>query len=174
MEHPTRRVFAAFVPPLAMREELALRLAACEGVRWTPASNMHVTLIFDPACVDPAALIDGLASAVLDHEPFRLILRGEGAFETRRGSTLWLAAGGATEADQARLRKLRVAAGSRADAVGHLTLARVRERAAIAALPAQEWKVDEVKVYESKLGGGPGGRSRYDLLARLPLGRRSP
>lgn len=66
-----------------------------------------------------------------------------------------------------------MAVGARADAVGHLTLARVREPqaglAAIAALPARQWLVDEVVLYESALATALGERSRYDLLARFPL-----
>ena len=173
MDHPTRRVFAALVPPRTVREEIALRLAASPGVRWTPAANMHITLVFDAACPDVPALILRLASTVLGQSPFRMTLGGAGAFETRRGATVWMAAEGAGEADKSRLRDLRVASGSRADAVGHLTLARVREPsaalAAVAALPRQEWAVETVQLFESAPGKGPGGRPRYDLLARLPF-----
>ncbi|WP_051461374.1 2'-5' RNA ligase family protein [Tomitella biformata] len=176
MERPIRRVFAAIVPPLAVREDLARRLAAASDVRWTPAPNMHVTLVFEPACADVPELITRLGSAVAGHRAFRLRIGGAGSFQARRGYTLWMAARGAIEADQTALRAVRVAVGARADAVGHLTLARVRESvdtaaalATIAALPTHEWPVEEVWLYESVLAGGPDGRSRYDPLARFPL-----
>ena len=173
MQRPTRRVFAAIVPPQAVREDLARRLAKVPDIRWTPASNMHVTLLFEPACADVPELIAHLRAATEGHPGFLLRIGGAGSFHARRGSTLWMAARGATDHDHASLRGLLMAVGARAGAVGHLTLARVREPgdalAAIAALPAREWLVDEIVLYESALAKALGERSRYDVVAGFPL-----
>lgn len=173
MEQPTRRMFAAIVPPLAMREELARRLAATPDIRWTPPENMHVTLVFDPACADVPGMADHLSAATEGCPAFRMRIGGAGSFHARRGSTLWLAARGSADPDQAALRALLMAVGARADAVGHLTLARVREPgaglAAIDALPTLEWLVEEVVLFESTLATAPGERSRHTVVARFPL-----
>lgn len=172
MTVPTR-IFAAIVPPAELCEEIAQGLAHHSGIRWNPASNMHITLVFDPACADVPALTTKLQAAVTGLSPFRLRIGGAGSFQTRRTSTLWLAADGATAEDKARLQSLRLAVGGRADAVGHLTLARTPTPdlalAAIAALPARDWRVEEIGLYRSILGEGPEGHSHYDLFARLPF-----
>lgn len=169
----TARVFAAIAPPEAMCEALARELANTPDVNWMPASNMHVTLVFDPACADVPALLARLRAAVTGQTPFRLRIGGAGSFQTRRNSTLWLAARGTTDADEARLHALKASIGGRADGVEHLTLTRTKEPEAaldaITALPARDWLVEGIGLYQSLLGQGPDGRSRYELLATLPF-----
>ncbi len=116
-------------------------------------------------------------------EPFDLECRGAGAFPAPdRPRTLWIGAGSGAQAMVA----LHTAIQKRIDRLGfrsekrryvpHLTIGRTsgkspprsltRELAALVDFDAGSMVVDEVTVYESRLG--PEGPS-YDVLAHAPL-----
>lgn len=185
----TLRMFTAIVPPATVLAELAdrvdlLRPLASEA-HWTAADNWHVTTSFMgtvyPRLVDD--LVDALETAVAPLAPFHLALQTGGAFPNPAAARqLWV---GLLDPD-ARLARLATAARGAARQVGvsvdqkkftpHLTLARFRapydcdrliNRMSDFRSPA--WRVDQLDLFESQLGRGPGGRPRYQLVQRLPL-----
>ncbi len=180
-----RLFFAVELPPEARAE--AVRVAGLMGevlpgaARFTPEESLHLTLKFIPE-LGSDRIPKLLASAVpklAAVEPFRVELRGSGAFPNlREARVLWIGVGeGATPL--ARIaRKLDQSAGrqgvprDRQPFRPHLTLARLREPAALAvdALPVPEtlaFSVEEVVLYESRLSSSG---AVHSPLARLPLG----
>ncbi len=182
-----RRMFAAVVPPEDVREDLAEFLDVREGLRWTPADRMHLTLAFLPdvpeRILEP--LEERLAAAVADLEPFTCSLGGAGAFpHPDRPALLWLGVGeGAPQLERLalRVRGAASAVGAAPDGkrfLPHLTLARPpRDRSAVRWLRvldtfrSRTWTVDQVELIDSQLLGR-GRRPLHDTVATLPL--RSP
>lgn len=201
------RLFVAVLPPSAVLEHVdrALALAragttADEGqgpVRWTPASDRHLTLAFYggvPDGLEPE-VVDGLAGIAAGTAPFDLALRGSGLFDRR---TLWVGCGGDVAA-MAALMDRTTALG--AELIGrtddrvrhraHLTVGRVRDqarrstsrrRAAPGVLPVQTlahalavysgpaWTVEAFHLLRSELGAGPGGAALHTVVETFPLG----
>jgi len=84
-----KRLFIA----LDLPEDLALRLAevdpGIEGLRWTPAERLHLTLCFlgnveEEAQARLVEMLDGVAC-----EPFELRVKGCGCFAKHGGFVLW-------------------------------------------------------------------------------------
>ncbi len=184
------RLFVALPLPEALKDALAKTQGALAAqlpetsVRWTQAEQQHLTLLFLGETPEEKlpALGQILAFACRRRPPFSLQTGALGAFPSlRRASVLWLGVSGEVEA----LRRLHAALAEqlmgfyRPDERGfspHLTLGRVKglghARAVAEALetvpsePPVGWKVDEVRLYSSRLAaGGP----RYTVLERVPL-----
>lgn len=179
----SRRLFLA----VGLDRESAHLLEAClsEHLRlrpdWklVPPQNWHVTLRFLgwTTEVQRDLVLMHLADA-LDASPFRLRLRGLGAFpKPRKATVLWMG----VSADE-RLDPLAAASEGAAVAAGfvpedrpyhaHLTLARIRPpedlRGLVEAFDACEisFQVDAVTLYESHVAAGG---ARYEAIDRLPL-----
>jgi 2'-5' RNA ligase len=184
----TWRCFVAVPTPPALRDVLATAIAGWRGepgapnLRWTDPEGWHVTLAFlgaaDPAAVPGiGAQLAALAGRV---DPFVVSTGATGAFpRSGAAQSVWLGIAdpdrrlaGLAEWVQAavlpvdRRRRLRA----------HLTLGRSRARRgeplgpwiASRAFPATPVPVAELVLYRSHLGRGP---ARYEVLARVPLGR---
>jgi 2'-5' RNA ligase len=181
------RLFAAVVPPLELREEIAALVSrAGSGVatRWTPAENLHLTLAFlgevPPDRLPPVQR--AAASAAESATRFDLELQGLGAFDSlARARVLFLrTVGGESQlaALAARLvaelpAELRPQDRRRFSA--HLTLARPRTpprpdelAPLLEALKDRTFRfsADAIAVVESRLS--PQGAT-YHELARTPL-----
>lgn len=167
------------------------------AARWTPPENLHLTLVFLGEVDDGGAarLAAALAPALAPHPPLTLRLDGAGCYpplpprgKARPARVAWV--GIEVEEGVERLAALQAeaaAAARRAVDVPdddrpfspHLTLARPRQpwrEDAIAAFteifspPAGDaFVVDHVRLVASTLGGGPGGSSLYEDVARFPL-----
>lgn len=89
-----QRLFVALTPPPPVREELAALADDLEGVRWTPADNLHLTLRFlgDTAEEKQAQMETALARVRV--EPFVLPVGGLGVFPPRGpAKVLWAGVG---------------------------------------------------------------------------------
>ncbi len=178
-----RQMFVAVVPPDDVREDLAAFLEPRDGLRWTPADRLHLTLAFLPDVPDRILepLDERLRVAVADLAPFPCRVAGAGAFpHPDRPAVLWLG----VDRGHAELEHLARRVRGAANAVGaapdgqrfvpHITLARPpRQRSAVRWLRVLDgygsriWTVDEVSVIESQLQGR--GRPRHVEVAVLPL-----
>jgi len=180
-----RLFFAVELPPevraeaLRVGAEMRRRLGA--AARFTPEENLHLTLKFieelDAAGVP--RLLANAAPRLAAVEPFRATLQGSGAFPGLRAArVLWIGIGEGRAALARIARKLDQSAGrqgvprDRRPFRPHLTLARLREPAALDAgsLPAPEslaFPVGEVVLYESRLSSAG---ATHVPLTRLPLG----
>ncbi len=74
------RLFTGLSVPVLLRQRLALLQGGIDGARWTPRENYHITLTFvgdvDEGMAEDAH--DALSSIRV--EPFKLELKGTGAF----------------------------------------------------------------------------------------------
>jgi 2'-5' RNA ligase len=170
----------------AAADEMASVLA---GVKWSRRpENLHVTLKFlGPVAEETlAALGTALGSALSARPRFRIELRGLGAFPSaRHANVLWAG----IDDPQRGLAEVAAAvetvaagfgfAAEHRPFTGHVTIGRskgrgVDARAALAAFAARGFGstvVEEVHVYESRLGGGPNNQgSTYVLRSRAKLG----
>jgi 2'-5' RNA ligase len=184
----TWRCFVAVPVPRALRESLEVAVSGwraepgAPNLRWTDAGGWHLTLAFlgatDPAAVP--AIQDQLTALAAQTDPFVVSTAAAGAFpRSGAAQSVWLGIadpngqlGGLASWVQAavlpedRRRRLRA----------HLTLGRSRARRgeslgewiASLAFPETSIPVDELVLYRSHLGRGP---ARYEVLARVPLGR---
>lgn len=176
-----RRAFIALFPP----DEIAGRITEhlsdqAPHIRWMPAANLHVTMVFRRSVPDPLRWADKLHDAFAGLSPVTLRLGGAETVPGGRETVVWLSVAPDTAADAAGLNDLRVAAGAPADHRPHVTVARVPEEMAATAtwavqtMPPLTWRVDEVGLYTSTLGEGPRGRSRYDAVERYRLETPTP
>ena len=172
-----KRLFVA----LDLPEDLARRLAdldpGIDGLRWTPAGRLHITLCF-LGNVDEEAhgrLIESLADVA--SEPFSLRMKGCGCFTKHGGLVLW--AGIDDRSDALPLLHRKVARAVRAAGLDpgpsrlqpHLTLARARHgkpamvREFVDAHVRKEFgefTVDGVTLYSSELRSeGPSYHEEY-------------
>lgn len=185
----TRRLFVAVVPPAAVHQHLADAVEPLRdtdrSIRWTPVEQWHLTLVFAAAVPESAVgdLVARLARAAGRRPAMTLRLRGAGAFpRTRRARVLWIGVDTGGE----RLPRLATAVQAATARAGipvesrrfraHLTLARLSEPADLSAVvqPLAEyrgpsWVAGEVRLVESHLGQGAGGRPRYETVAVFPL-----
>lgn len=173
----TQRLFYAVWPDAAARTalaELALSAAQRAGGRATSTANLHLTLVFLGSVAEERVPIVSSAGeeAAREGSPFVLTLERIGGF--RDAGVAW--AGPATIPPP--LASLVSALRSRLEAGGiateprpfraHVTLARRCARALRETLAVPvTWPVHEVTLVASTLA--PGG-SRYDVVARWPLG----
>jgi 2'-5' RNA ligase len=177
------RVFFGLPVPEAQRNALGNYLAACAAAapdfRWTPASNLHLTVRFIGG-VD-LSIAEGIADRLAERRlsGFELALGEVGTF--KRGPlvrVVWLQVrAGADDARAlaAQVEEECVRAGLAPEArpfQPHLTLARARPRdgAALPPLPdppeLERWRAGELILYKSHLGRGG---SVYEPLRRLRL-----
>ncbi|PSJ30596.1 RNA 2',3'-cyclic phosphodiesterase [Streptosporangium nondiastaticum] len=190
------RLFAAVIPPPAAIEELAAEVAQLRAalperrgqLRWTDPATWHFTLAFLGEVDD--ALLPGLgehlARAAHRHPAHELRFAGGGRFGDR---VLWVGATGSLETVGSLARSTIVAArqaGVHMDDARpfrpHLTLARVAGRVnlrpyaeELSGFRGRRWRVERLELVRSHLGGGVGGRPRYETVAAWPLGtRRAP
>jgi 2'-5' RNA ligase len=182
------RAFLAVVPPSrvldAVDEATAPTRSSPERLRWVRREAWHLTLQFLGRVDDPAALINALGAVASGAKPFRMQLRGAGAFPSpAQGSVLWAGVGDGTS-------EIVALAGAVADATAalgfaaepesfhpHLTLARVRPPRrlvdTIASLETETWgpawTVDSFALVQSDTraqGAVYTDRARFVLEAR--------
>jgi 2'-5' RNA ligase len=161
------RLFVAVLPPVEVVDDLTpLERADAPGVRWTPPEQWHVTLHFlgDAPLPDATAALGALTAA-----PCTAVL---GPRVGRLGrEVLMLPVGGLDELAAAVGRAF-AGIGRPPDPrpfLGHLTLARLRARAACGLVDAAvraSWPVGEVHLVESTLGADG---SRYEVRATRRL-----
>lgn len=185
----TTRIFAAVFPPQQVIEGLEAyigpRREADSRVRWVWPEQWHLTTLFIDDCpersLDP--LLEGLAEIAARTGPFTVRLGGGGCFPDPFAVRVFYL--GVTKGADA-LRGLSKTSRASASSVGappdgtrfvpHLTLARTRTRidgtrwlGVLDSFGQFEWRATEMQVIRSHRGEGPGRRSRYELLAALPL-----
>ncbi|MGD2108158.1 MAG: RNA 2',3'-cyclic phosphodiesterase [Phycisphaerae bacterium] len=187
------RLFVAITLDEAVRNALGkvqneLR-SRCEGVRWVPVHQLHMTVKFlgDVPDRDVAGVSRAVAAAAEESKPFRLKIEGCGCFP-ERGSVriVWAGAdeptGALTQCVHAVEHKLEVAGfpRERRPFSPHLTIGRVREdrsygriRAAVDAhaFAANEQSVASLVLMSSVLS--PKGPT-YTPVSTANLGERSP
>lgn len=155
------------------------------GLRWVPAENLHLTVKFigEIEGVRVPELVRATEKACVGRRPFRLSLRGAGAFPPRgRPRVLWVGVGcGGPElaalasAVDRRLGKRGVER-ERRPFSAHLTVARSRREAPaqdlgplLSRFETREWgglEVSTVSFMRSHLG--PAG-ARYEKLCEVPF-----
>jgi RNA 2',3'-cyclic 3'-phosphodiesterase len=183
----TMRLFAAVLPPVAVRETLEVfvepRRDADPALRWVAADSWHLTLAFFGEVRDDRleSLADALAG--VRGEPFRAVLDGSGAFpDPAAGRVLYRGVADGAEQLSALSRRVRTAAdrvGVPSDNAGHrphLTLARRRRPAELSrwlrvvdSFPAQAFEVTSFALMRSELRpAGP----HYRVLDEVTLAGR--
>ena len=165
------RLFVAVWPP----EEVLDRVAALErpavtGLRWTRRDQWHVTLRFLGNVPDPAPLVEALTGLVL---PAAHAVLGPGVDRFGRRVVHVPVAG--LDAVAAGVVGATAALGQPPEDRpfhGHITLARVADRARVDLRPLTgtavggEWRVEAICLVESRLS--PKG-ARYEVLDRFSL-----
>ncbi len=180
-----RLFFAVDLPPEARAEaaRVADEMRGCVSARarFTPEANLHLTLKFieDLESDRIPKLLASAARKLAAVEPFRVALSSSGAFPSLRAArVLWIGVGEGGSQLARIARKLDGSAGRQGVARdprpfrAHLTLARLREPAVLAAdtLPAPDplaFSVGDVVLYESRLSSTG---AIHVPLTRLPLG----
>lgn len=183
------RTFVAIAMPDEVRAALERLIASMRtempGARWVDPKSMHLTLAFlgDVAEADVARLTEAIQEAMRTPLPFRLEVRGLGAFpNARRPSVLWAGIAGEELPRLMELQKGVARACARSGYPGderfhpHITLARFKPGRTVdltgvvgrhAGWSGGTVEVGEVLVYSSELS--PRGPV-YRVLARCPLG----
>jgi 2'-5' RNA ligase len=180
------RCFLAVPIPSALRLSLAdavatLRLDPKVEAEWrfADADAWHLTLAFlgvTPVdAVEP--LVEAVAGAVADLEPFEVATGGLGGFPSPRNArVLWYGVSDPERRLQDLARRLQGAArlDDGAPFRPHVTLARVRGRHGVdaqallaAQVPVGSVPVRGVMLFRSHVGRGP---ARYEVLAEMPMG----
>ena len=165
-DRPKVRLFAGIAMPTDVRTAIEVATAplrpAIPGLRWVPAENLHLTLVFigwvRPD--DVAAVRDAIEASVAPAEPFTARLGGAGRFPDRgRARVLWV--GFTTGVDDARPFR------------PHITIARAKQPVrlptrALEGVPPLERDVavGGVTLYRSHLGSP---HPRYEAIARFGL-----
>jgi 2'-5' RNA ligase len=179
----TVRAFFGLPLPDALRDELGRYLSECAGVaagfRWTPASNLHLTIRFVGSI--ERVLVDDIARRLgqIDLRGFEIELGDVGAF--KRGSrvrVVWIGLKSGEEAAIALAAQVEAECARAGLAPElrpfqpHLTLARARDRDGsvlppLPPLPAlPPWRAGELVLYSSHLGRPA---AVYEPLERLRL-----
>lgn len=178
------RLFAAVTLPDDVVEHLvtALHPIYDERLRWVDKSSLHITLAFYPQ-VDERQLADlteRLSRAGQRHRPMRLHLARSGHFDH---AVLWVGVHGDTQP----LRKLAWSAGAAGRRAGvsrdttrkfrpHITVARSRNNDlrpyvdSLSSYQGPSWQVEDMTLFRSHPGSGPGERPAYERLSIFPLG----
>jgi RNA 2',3'-cyclic 3'-phosphodiesterase len=177
------RAFVAVFPPPEVRKALsraARGLSVAGQVRFTPPTNVHLTLKFlgDVSQEDLARVAEALEPLRERHDPFEAAIAVFGAFPSpRKARILWAGVGEgadrlsalAQDVDQS-LEPLGFEREGRAY-VPHLTLGRARGRpvtleATEVSPPVPGFSVRRLDLVESVLGGAG---ATYSTLAAYPL-----
>ncbi len=170
------RLFVAAPVPDAVRDLLAARLPRPDepGVRWVPAHQWHVTLRFvgEVDTADEAALV-----AALDRLDASATAARLGPRVSRLGrSVVCLPVSGLDElADAVRATTAEVGEPPDRPFVGHLTLARLKDRAACGVTGRAVdlgFDVDEVVLVRSTLGPAGAVHEPVHRVALRPTGGR--
>jgi RNA 2',3'-cyclic 3'-phosphodiesterase len=179
----TIRAFFGLPLPDPLREELRTYISECAAIapdfRWTPASNLHLTIRFVGSV--ERAVVDDVARRLdeLDLRGFDIELGDICVFKRgRRVRVVWIGLRAGSEAAVALASQVEAEC-SRAGLAAevrpfqpHLTLARARERdgSALPPLPPlhelRPWRASELVLYSSHLGRPA---AVYELLQALPL-----
>jgi len=177
------RAFFGLPLPDPQRDELAQYVAECAGIapafRWTPASNLHLTVRFIGSV--EREVVDGVARGLgeLDLRGFEIELGDIGVFKRgRRVRVVWIGLKAGGEEAIGLASKVEAECGHAGLAPEarafqpHLTLARARDRDGAALpplrpLPALEpWRATELVLYSSHLGRPA---AVYEPLQRVRL-----
>lgn len=167
------RLFVAVWPPEEVLDRLeALERPESKGLRWTRRDQWHVTLRF-LGVADPAPVVEALAG--LDLPAADAVL---GPAVDRFGRRILHVPVAGLGAVAAGVVQATAGLGQPPDDRpfhGHITLARVADRARVDLRPltgttvGAEWRVDAICLVESLLS--PKG-ARYEVLERFPLPNR--
>lgn len=183
-DRPKIRLFAAIEFPADVRTAIEVATAPLRttiaGLRWVPAENLHLTLVFlgwvEPDDVD--SIQRAIEASVAPAEPFTARLGGAGRFPERgRARVLWV---GFTSGADALAALAELARGAVADRLTdarpfrpHITIARAKQPVritgrALDALPPldRDVTVGAVTVFRSHLGSP---HPRYEAIARFGL-----
>jgi RNA 2',3'-cyclic 3'-phosphodiesterase len=179
----TVRAFFGLPLPDPLREELEGYISACAGIapgfRWTPASNLHLTIRFIGSV--ERDVVDDIARRLdeLDLRGFEIELADIGVFKRgRRVRVVWIGLRAGGEEAVALAAQVEAECGRAGLAPEsrpfqpHLTLARARDRDGTAlpplpSLPAlPPWRAADLVLYSSHLGRPA---AVYEPLQRLRL-----
>ncbi|HVE47583.1 MAG TPA: RNA 2',3'-cyclic phosphodiesterase [Acidimicrobiales bacterium] len=173
-----RAFVAVWSPPEVVASLSELARPEVEGLRWTGPDQWHVTLRFlGEVDEDEAASAFGTISAgspvVAEMGPAtgrfgrRVLHVPVSGLDDLAAATVAATAGIGQPPEHRRF-------------VGHITLARARHPRGVDLRPlagasiAGRWVVPEITLVASRLGAGPDGRARYDIVRRLPLALQGP
>ncbi len=174
------RLFVAIRPPEAVRDLLLDTMEGIASLRWQVDEQLHLTLRFVGEVERPAA--EDLAAALgkLRFAPFAIRVAGVGRFDHHRRGALWagIEPRAPLSALAAKVERICVGVGLPAERRAfhpHITLARWGRGAgdslhpflaAHAALRSDDFEVDKISLYESRLGRDG---AHYEAVADYPL-----
>lgn len=179
------RAFVAIRPPEEIVDRLMDLQTDLRDVHWTPADNLHLTLVFLGAHPGPVLSDVDAALLEIDTPAFELSLAGVGALGGRDARVVYA---GVRENGTLRQLHAKAAQAARQAEIAldrkrfrpHVTLGRAA-RGGMSAVALERWLnehalfeaepflVDRVGLYRSELGSGP---PRYELLAEYELSER--
>jgi 2'-5' RNA ligase len=178
-----KRGFLAIVPPDEVLDaiEQLLERPKSSTFAWTRRDQWHVTLQFYGRVGDPDELCEGIRAAASASTPFRLVLRGGGAFPTpKKAQIFWLGIDGTDalvdlHATIAAATRDFIDRRDRIPLTPHLTIARLKKIVdltpdvdALAGVPiGVPWMLRELRLLDSDTK--PSG-AVYSEYARVPLG----
>ncbi|MBM6404282.1 RNA 2',3'-cyclic phosphodiesterase [Phycicoccus sp. CSK15P-2] len=182
------RFFVAVVPSSEALDDLERFLLPrrdAEGPRWSRREQWHVTLAFAGAAPERVAerLVEAVGEVTARAQPVLLALGGGGCFpDVTRARVLYTGVRGA-EALSSLAHGVRAAcsvAGAAPEGgrfTPHVTIGRFSQPVeatrwvrVLETYAGPAWTASEVVVVESHLSHDHGHPSRYEVLARLPLG----
>ncbi len=167
------RLFVAVRPPAEVLDRIAaLPRPEVAGLRWTRRDHWHVTLRFLGSVADVEPVAEALATAAGSASPTDAVL---GPTVARFGRRVLHVPVSGLDGLAAEVVAATAGIGRPTDDrpfTGHVTLARVSEKASIDLRPLTgvavegRWPVTEVCLMRSDLSSGP---PRYDVEATFPL-----
>ena len=173
------RLFVAIRPPELVRDLLLDTMEGLAGLRWQEDEQLHLTLRFVGEVERPVAEDLAVALATLRFSPFAIRIAGVGRFDHHKRGALW--AGVEPRAPiaalAAKVERLCVSVGlppERRAFHPHITLARWGRGggasldpflSCYAALRSDDFTVDTVTLYESRLGRDG---AHYEAVADYP------
>lgn len=173
------RLFVAIRPPEAVRNLLLDTMEGLPALRWQDDEQLHLTLRFIGEVVRPLAEDLAAALATLRFQPFEIRIAGVGRFDHHKRGALWagLEPRAPLAALAAKVERICVSVGlppERRAFHPHITLARWGRGAGAsldpwlthhAALRSEEFEVDGLTLYESRLGQSG---ATYEVKAEFP------
>ncbi len=174
------RLFVAIRPPKAVRDLLLDTIEGIASLRWQEDEQLHLTLRFVGEVERPLAEDIAVALETLRFAPFDIRIAGVGRFDHCKRGALW--AGVEPRAPlaalAAKIERICVGVGlppERRAFHPHITLARWGRGAGDsldpflaghAALRCDDFRVDKITLYESRLGRDG---AHYEAVADYPL-----